>query len=259
MDARVDLGVALTREIFDDAGLSVADHRAHRDEWYSDLAGALMWPVSRVESLWDALAEGDDPISVVLVADTGLDGVRVARGALIDEDRIDVVGIRLLLKDSADPGRAARSLLDELDLSTPSAIEISPTPGWQGALDALAEDGAERAAWRVDGDARPLALFLRSCLDRSLSFSFLGGGTAALTVGAALGTLNLLAASAAAVRGADADHIGRLLTIDDSVELLTVVRESDPRMVRRYLGSMSTPDIATAAANLHAAGLSLRE
>jgi hypothetical protein len=92
-----------------------------------------------------------------------------------------------------------------------------------------------------------------------LSFSFLGGGTAAVTEGTALGTLNLLAASAAAVRGADADHIGGLLTIDDSVELLTVVRESDPRMVRRYLGSMSTPDIATAAANLHAAGLSLRE
>ena len=117
-------------------------------------------------------AQGDD-LRIGLIADSGLTGLVEAIGLLFDHDeRAALAQVEIALPAEHQPESAMRVLLDQLAFSATAYVEV-PRRGWEGALDVLAEDGAERAKYRTGGtsaDAYPseaeLAAFVSGCLDR---------------------------------------------------------------------------------------------
>lgn len=249
-----------------DVAEAVTAHRGHRRAWYADLVGPLLVRASQVPDLLAALHPGDD-LAVGLVADTGLVGLAEARNALLDHDeQATLVQVEVALPAGHDPGAAARAMLDQLAFSTQAYVEVPPGPGSAGALDVLAEDGAERAKLRTGGptpDHVPseaeVAAFLRGCLDRGLAFKLTAGLHHALR-GAADGLehhgfLNVLAAVAAGLAGADAEGLAGLLAERRPGPVLAALAAAPAPAVRRAFVSFGCCDVTDPVAELVALGL----
>jgi hypothetical protein len=224
---------------------ALTGHRAHRAAWYGDLVGPLLVPAAEAAALAAGLGDGDLGLRVALASVGAADPVgtlRQARAAL-EGSPAELVGMYLPLPDG--PGEAAaRSALEALESTVPVWLEIPNRPGWQGALDALATDGAECATLRLDGphgfsgDA-DLAAVLRLAIDRDVTFAI---GARDLTVvrDTGPGLLNLLCAVRAALNGAEEE------------ELIPVLAEPDPAPLCAALRRMSDADAAVARAFLAA-------
>jgi hypothetical protein len=266
--------------LFDDAALfppgnapmttAVPGHRAYRRAGFADLVGPFVAPASRVPELIAALGPGTalDPFEVVLVADSGVLGVEEAVGRLLDEDRVELVGLEVALPRDGDPQRFARTVLDSLHFSVPAAIEIPFVPGWEQALDVLAQDGAERAKFRTgspDPAAIPspgqLADAVLAATARRVPFKLTAGLHHALRGAEATGGvdhhgfLNVLAATALALTGAERAELVEVLSSTAAGEVLAPLREADPGPLRAAMRSIGTCSIADPVTDLVGLGL----
>jgi hypothetical protein len=241
----------------------VAAHRADRRADHGLVVGPLLAPVSRLGDVLDALdaSSSSEPLDLVLVADTGLVEAGEARSILLDDDRVELLGLRVVLPADGPLGDVARLTLDTLDFALPAAVEVPRAVGWRDALDVLAEDGAERAAFRAEGSSPDeLAAVVVAAVRRSLAFTVSGGLRAAVASAGPdgvtrHGVVNLLAATAAAIGGRDEDDVASLLAGTDAVALLSVLAAADPRSVRRRFTSYASSSVGEAVADLRELGM----
>jgi hypothetical protein len=270
---------ALTVALFEDAAAiaphptpyveALRRHREHRAPWYADLVGPLLVPVSGLRALAQSLEEQGsvaDPAAVVLVGDTGLVGLAQARAALLDDDRVDVVGVQVTLSSAVDLGDSARETLEALDLAVPAAVEVPLGDGWRDALDVLADDGAERAALRTGATGavptdHQVALFVHACVQRRLPLTLTGGGHALVrgtdpaSGSDRHGVLNALAAVAVAADSASVDAVAEVVGLREIAVLVGVLDTADERVMRRWLTAISVASIDDARDGLVVAGL----
>jgi hypothetical protein len=247
---------------------AVTAHRVHRNSWYADAVGPLLVRASQVPDLLAAVRAGDD-LTVGLVADTGLAGLVQGVGGLLDhEDQVRLVQAEIALPQGHDPGLATKLLVDQLALSVTTYVEV-PRSGYEPALDALAEDGAERAKYRTGATTSApapseaeLAGFLRAALDRRLPVKLTAGlhhalrGTHTGPAGAAEhGFLNVLAAVAAGSDGASAEDLARLLAEPAADPLLDIVAGAPVAAVRRAFVSFGCCGVTDPVQDLVTLGL----
>jgi hypothetical protein len=249
---------------------AIAAHRAHRATGHGALLGPFLAPVSRLGEVLDALdaAPSSEPLDLVLVADTGLVEAGEARSILLDDLRVEMVGLEVALPPDGPLGDVARLTLETLDFALPAAIEVPRAVGWRDALDVLAEDGAERAKFRTGGATaahhpteEELATLVVACAQRALAFKLTGGlhhavrNTDPDTGFEQHGFVNVLAATAAALGGADEAAVAALLAERDAVVLLTSLAGADPRAVRRRFTSFGTCSISDPVSDLRGLGM----
>jgi hypothetical protein len=249
---------------------AVAAHREHRTADRGVLVGPLLVAVSRLGDVLDALDawSATEPLDLVLVADSGLVAAAEARAILLDDDRVELAGLALVLPPDASPGDATRLTLETLDFALPAAIAVSAGPGWLDAFDVLADDGAERVGFRAAGStAAPLvpdtelAAFVVAAVERSLPFTVTAGlrhairGTDPATGLESHGFVNVLAATAAAIDGHTESDVAALLADRDAVGLLSVLSAAEPATVRRRFTSFASASVDDAVADLRALGM----
>lgn len=253
---------ALVAGLLDDAALLIPDapsveavvaaHRAMRDGADAAAVGPLAVRVSALGGLLDALdaAPRSTPLDVVLVADTGLVEAAEARAVLLDDDRIETVGLVVALPVDGPLGESAALTLDSLDFALPAVVEVPIAPGWADAVAVIADDGAERVGVRSGSDAAPV---LTAAAARGAAVVVTGATVGAVSDGAGPGVLNLLAAASEAA--SDVSRVAALLTERDPAVLLAIVASADPRVVRGRLASVGCADVAATLADLRVLGL----
>ncbi len=275
-----DRSLALLVGLVDDAAVfppgdaamtdAVRAHRDHRRSPHGVLVGPFLAPVSRMAELLDALDadSGADPLDLVLVADTGLVEAAEARAVLLDDDRVELVGLELALPADGPLGESAAVTLDSLDFALPAAIEIPRAPGWRDALATIAEDGAERVKFRTGGTTAAAHPSEQELADRIVASVELGARfklTAGLhhpvrrtdpTTGfEEHGFLNALAATSVAVGGGDAEQVAAVLAERDAAPLLGILADADPRAVRARFTSFGSCSIDEPVAALRELGM----
>lgn len=251
---------ALTVALIDDAavfppgnaalGDAVAAAYRRPDSAVEELVGPLLVPASAVTQLRE-LADPERTLTVALVADTGLQGLEVARDVLQDDLWIELAHIELSLPGDEDPARAVEQTLDHLSFTVPAylelPLEIDPAP----ALAILAADGAERAKFRTGPHVIPpsplVARALKASVDANVPFKLTGGLHHALpTVQDGVrhhGFLNTLGATALALAGADAPALVQVLDTDDLDTVLGALDTADVGRVRRHFRSFGSCSI----------------
>ena len=230
----------------------------HREIRESDLGvsvGAMSVHVSRLGDLLDALdaSPSSTPLDLELVADTGLVEVAEARAVLLDDDRVDVVGLRLSLPPDGPLGDTARLTLTTLDFALPAVIDVPAVPDWADALAVLAEDGAERVGIRPGGPTA--AAILREAVTLGVPVVIPVGVTGVVTSDQLPGVLNVLAGVAVALDGADVSRVTAVLAERNADDLLAIVASADPRAVRGRLVSVGSHDVRATLAGLRGLGL----
>jgi hypothetical protein len=246
---------------------AVEAHRAHRLAWYGEVVGPLLVRASDVGDLVDSTRPGDD-VRIGIVADDGLVSLVDAMSQLFDqEERATLQQVEIALPPDHEPARAARVLLDQLSFSTTAYVELprgDRPDAWLGALDVLAEDGAERAKLRTGGaggapSEAELAAFVRACLDRRLPFKLTAGLHHAVrcttTDGDQHGLLNVLAAVQAGQEGASAADLAQLLGVRSLEGLIGILARADVPRVRGSFTSFGCCAVTDPVDELHALGL----
>jgi hypothetical protein len=253
--------------LLDDGGLRgtgpAAALDAHRHLLRGDhreLVGALVVPAGSAAELPPLLTAGDLGMRILLAADgpEALDALLAARSVLMDEDRAEVIGLRLPLPAlPGDPAAAAQALLASVHSTVPAWITVpAGTPA--SALDVLSRDGAENVAVDVAG-ADPVALagLLRDLVDRDLTFRATGA-PGILRADGTPGVLNLLCAVRAALNGAETAELAEVLLATGSAGLTSAVRRmsaADAAVTRAFLAAVEIGDATAAAAELDRLGL----
>ena len=242
---------------------ALAMHRRHRGSWYGELVGPLRVPVRAVPDVVAGLHRSDHGLQVTLVADAGepdpYELLRVARGQVMDDDRLEVVGVELPLPPIA-PEPAARAALEAVDFTAPAWFVVPTSTAWQPALEVLAEDGAESVALHLPpgttaGDA---AALLRAAVDLDLAVSVTSGELPLVTGAEGFGLLNLLGAVRAALNGAETDLVAGVLAAADEAPLAAAARrmsDADAAVLRAFLPAATCPSVRRVVEDLEAAGL----
>lgn len=252
----------LLDDLLDDAG-PLDRHRGLASGEHRDLLAALAVPATdpAAAALVEALRPGDDELRVVLVADT-LDGLRAARSRLLDVDAVELVGVRLAGptgSDAADAADATLDLLADLDSSVPAWIVVPPGPTAGPVLDVLVADGAEHAAVDVSaGPPEQVAALLRLLVDRDATFRVCGVPGVHGEAGEPPGVLAVLAATRAALNGAEVADLAEVLAARDVAPLVSALRRmsaADAAVLRAFLVAIEVPDAVRAVAHLDALGL----
>ncbi|WP_233507494.1 hypothetical protein [Jiangella anatolica] len=257
--------------VFPPGDLPLADavpaHVAHRSAWYSALVGPLLCRASDLESLAALASSLPSPLEVAVVVDTGTAGVLTAVDAVAHESQLVLRGVEVPLR--GEPlGETARRTVAALDAALggpddeePAYVEVPRAPGWEVALDVIADAGY-RAKLRTGGpsaDAVPsgdeVAAFVIACMDRGVPFKFTAGLHHAVRRPPEHGFLNLLLAVGRAVEGAPAAEVAAALTIDDGGELASAVSALPAMSVRRWFTSYGSCSIAEPLAELDELGL----
>lgn len=260
--------------VFPPASTPVVDavlaHRLHRHSEHGLVLGPFLAPVSRLGEVLDALDAhpSSDPLDLVLVADTGLVEAAEARAVLLDDDRVDLVGLEVALPTDAAPGDSARLTLDTLDFALPAAIEIPRAAGWRDALAVIAADGAERVKFRTGGPSAAhhpseaeLADVIVAAVRSGVAFKLTAGlhravrRTADDTGFEEHGFVNVLAATARAIAGDDPAAVAVVLAGRDALPLLEILADCDVREVRRRFTSFGSCSITEPLDDLLALGL----
>jgi hypothetical protein len=233
--------------------------------WFGDLVGPLLVPAGAMEGVQEQLRPGDLGLRLVLVAQpgpgdpAGLLGLRGARNRLLDDDRLELTDVHIPLPSGQLGREAVAELLAELDVTVPAWIEVTPSAGWEQALEALAADGAEHLAVRLPpaatGPVEAAAAQVRHAVDLGLSVRVTGAGSGAAS------TVQLLAALCAvraALNGADVPEIAAVLAEQRVAPLASALRrmsDADAAVARAFLDAVVVPDAEQAARDLAALGL----
>jgi hypothetical protein len=250
----------LTHSLIDDAAVfppgnaslpdALVAHQAFRDSRYESVVGPLLVPASGVEKL-RLLADPETFTSIALVADTGFDGLVAARDAVQDDAWLDLVHVELRLTVSNDPAQDLHDLLVALPFTVPVYIELPQDINVDDPLSVLAADGVERAKFRCGPVQVPTATvlgqFLYSATALRVPFKLTAGLHHALPHDATNGVtqhgfVNTLAATWAAMDGADLATVSSLLETRDPDIVLSVLdaaNVSELRGLYRSFGSCS--------------------
>ncbi|MFN8078986.1 MAG: hypothetical protein U0Q19_05420 [Kineosporiaceae bacterium] len=253
----------LVEQLFDDAGPLPA-HRDHRAAWYGELVGCLLVEAAQAESTAAELISRDHALPILL-AGRDRQQVRAARDLLAEDDRVELVGVRLPLPEVG--ALAAAHLLAALDFTAPAWIELTPAPGWAEVMTVLAGDGAESLTLLLDG-AAPIeaARLLRAVIDQDLAFRLGGVDLPVITPDAATapggraryGVLNVLCAVRAALNGAEPPALAAILAEPDAAPLTSALRrmsEADAAVARGFCVAVQVDDVAAMVAQWVQRGL----
>jgi hypothetical protein len=246
---------------------ALTEHRDHRQAWYGDLIGPLRVPASATEALLGSLLPGDHALPIVLIPDADsedlLGRLRVARSALLDNHRVELVGVELPFADADSVADAARRTLDALDFTVPAWFMVPAGPGWEPAFDVLAQDGAESVALHLP-EPRSMDVFdsvavvLRALIDRELPYAVTHGIGGLVSTPAGHGLLNLLCATRAALNGAGTAELSTILAEPSPDPLASAARrmsEADAAIVRAFLPAVSVPSVRELVEALELEGL----
>lgn len=254
-------------------------HRSHRAAWYAPLVGSFLCRASQLEDL-ESLAgpsDDDEPLGVAVVVDTGTAGVLAAVDTVAGTERLVLRGVEIPVRGEplADNARRVVAALDAAlggpDDDEPAYVEIPRAPGWEAALDVVAEAGygAKSRTGGADVAAYPsaaeLAAFVVACLDRGIAFKLTAGLHHAVRPHASdtgeHGFLNVALAVSAALDGAGVDDVAKVLDDDDPAHLTAgVVALSDQRQrsVRTWFRSFGSCSITEPLDDLVRLGLVTR-
>ncbi|MEV0152653.1 hypothetical protein AB0H57_02775 [Micromonospora sp. NPDC050686] len=243
---------------------AVAAHRAHRTAWYADLVGPLLAPASALPALPDLL-DPDERLAVGVIGDVPigrLDAVLAEADPRLAVRQVEAAVAKR--GEDPQPGLADLLKLAERLAGTPVYAEIPLTFGLLGALDTLAAAraaGAPVAAkFRTGGLAAELfptpvelAAVICACRDRELPFKLTAGLHHAIrhldpeTGFTHHGFGNVLAATLAAVDGAEVAEVAALLAATDPVPLVEPARahRDDERPLWIGYGSCSMTEPLT--------------
>ncbi|WP_329015651.1 hypothetical protein OG271_08960 [Micromonospora rifamycinica] len=220
---------------------AVAAHHEHRASWYADLVGPLLVPASAVAAGGlDGLAED---VVTGLIGDTGLDRLPTAL-ARLDAAGTTVRQVEVAVARRGEDPRPGLTALHDLVTRRDDLdwyAELPLTFGLTSALDTLAEARATglpvAAKFRTGGLAAELfptpvelAAVICACRDRGLPFKLTAGLHHAVrhldpeTGFTHHGFGNVLAATLAAVDGAEVDEVAVLLAATDAARLVEPVR-----------------------------------
>jgi hypothetical protein len=131
------------------------------------------------------------------------------------------------------------ALLSGLPRKVPVIIELAVEPGWRDALDLILARGrsVRFSVCGVDApDSNAMIEPIRAAVSERCAFSWSTGPwqpVTDLSEGPLPGILNVLLATAAALRGAGADEIGAELARTDQVDVVDSVRALDPATAQR--------------------------
>ncbi|MFG1675604.1 hypothetical protein [Micromonospora sp. NPDC049282] len=223
---------------------AVTAHRTHRAAWYAGLVGPLLLPASEiVRGALSGLVDPAERFVIGLIGDTGLDQLPAALSALTPDGVTARQVEAPVAKRGEDPQPGLAELValaGRLDGATVYA-EVPLTFGLMGALDTLARARADRlpvaAKFRTGGLAAELfptpaelAAVICACRDRDLPFKLTAGLHHAIrhrdpeTGFTHHGFVNVLAATLAAVEGAEVDGVAELLAATDPVRVVESAR-----------------------------------
>jgi hypothetical protein len=246
---------------------ALAEHREHHAAWYGDLIGPLRVPASATVALLAALRPGDHALPIVLTPDPAsedlLGALRVARSLLLDNHRVELVGVELPFVAADSAAEAARRALDALDFTVPAWFMVKAEPGWEPAFDVLAQDGAESVALYLPPPITPeiftdVAGVLRALIDRDLSYSVTAGLAELVTTESGHGLLNLVCATRAALNGAETADMAMILAETEITPLAAATRrmsEADAATIRAFRPTVSALSIRDLVQDLEAEGL----
>jgi hypothetical protein len=189
--------------------------------------------------------------------------LRAARALLLDNHRVELVGVELPFAAADSAAEAARLALDALDFTVPAWFMVKAEPGWEAAFDVLAQDGAESVALYLPPPSGPevfagVATVLRALIDRELAYAITDGIDALVTTPAGHGLLNLLGATRAALNGAETAELAAILAetqIDPLASAMRRMSEADAATVRAFLPTVSGPSIRALVEELEVEGL----
>lgn len=253
---------------------AVPAHHGHRRAWYASFVGPLLCPASRLPELRDLPGDGDEPLGVAIVVDTGTAGVLEAVDDVAHDSRIVLRGVEIPVR--GEPlSDSARRLITALDVAMggsdddePAYVEVAHEPGWESAVDVIAEAGY-RAKLRTGAPQpgaapsdREVAEFVVACLDRAVAFKFTAGlhhAVRRLSDGHhEHGFLNTLLAVADALDGGDVESVAATLAVDDADAIVSRVRalpDDRAATLRRWYTSFGSCSVAEPLDELIGLGL----
>lgn len=256
----------LLDNLLDDTG-SPAAHRDHRGAWYGDTLAALVLDAATIEQTTAQLGAADHA-RPVLLSGSDRHQVRAARDLIAEDDRVELIGVRLPLPEAGPDARVSRAettarLLAALDFTAPAWIEIAPGPGWAEALSVIAADGAEGLTLVLDDGPDQAAALLDAAVSHRLRWR-LGGPELPLTspptapTDHRYGVLNVLAAVRAALEGASRPDLARVLAEPDPAPVVASLRaltEADAARLRTLCVAVQADDVEGTIAELVRLGL----
>ncbi|WP_424639213.1 hypothetical protein [Embleya sp. AB8] len=270
MTSDVDAPQALHHSLFtglwDDAALfppgnapmaeAVPAHRLYRTEWFAGFVRYFLVGVAHLPEL-PPLADGADPLRVVLVAPGGPSTVGPAVRTILDTPGLLLAGIEVA--GDGEIGKAVAVLHEHLTEPTAGYVEVRNGAGLDADLDDLAGTYG-RPKFRTGGttahafpNEAELAAFVHGCRLRELPFKVTAGlhnavrHTDPTTGFEHHGYLNLMLATHHAVAGAEPNALADLLAIRDSAELTRMAHEltlPERTRLRGYLTSYGTCSVA---------------
>ena len=234
---------------------ALGEHRDHRAAWYGDLIGPLRVPASATVSLLGSLRPGDHSLPIVLTPDPASDDLlgelRAARALLLDNHRVELVGVEMPFAAADSAADSARRALAALDFTVPAWFMVRAEPGWEPAFDVLAEDGAESVALYLPPPTDTesftgVATVIRALIDRELPYAVTAGVAGLTATTGGHGLLNLLCATGAALKKAEIADLAGILAETELEPLAQAVRrmdEAEAAVIRAFLPTISGPSI----------------
>jgi hypothetical protein len=253
---------------------AVPAHQRHRAAWYASMIGPLLLPTSVVTGPGlQALAPTVDGLAVGLIADTGIGRLAEAVAAARDQGLVVGQVEAAVAKRGEDPQPGLAHLL-EVAAALPDVDVYAETPLTAGLLSALdtivaaREAGVRVAAkFRTGGLAAELfptpvelAAVICACRDRALPFKLTAGLHRAVrhndpeTGLTHHGFVNILAATLAAVEGAEVVTVAERLAATDAISLTEAVRGHRTR-VRPLWTAFGSCSVSEPVGDLRAFGL----
>jgi len=268
-------GRNLFQGLFDDAAVfppelaplpqAVTDHVARQSSSYADMVGPLLLPAS---AIGDLLSLELPPLKVALIGRPGTQLALVAGrlSRLVTRPAVTVIGVEI---------GWSPAWLQAAGWGMSCSIEVPRGAELQSALldiQAHADDpNLVQAKFRTGSTphrtgptSRELAIFIRSCVDRDLSFKLTDGLHRATSYTTSsgedhFGFLNVIAATRwALAHGAEIPEMGFILSEHDPAPILDIITrmsEADASVVRAFFTSYSCCRVTDPISDLFALGL----
>ena len=217
----------LFQRLVDDAALfppgnapmaaAVPAHLRRPAEPFAALVGPFLCPASRVAELRSVLP-ADARMAVGLIVDTGLGTVEEAVAAVRADEHLELRMVEVPVPAEEDLEAGAARAMAQVPAEVTLYVELPRVAGWRAALEHLGAAG-RGAKLRTGGlraelfpSAGELATFVTACAERQVPFKCTAGlhhavhHTDPTTGFVHHGFLNLVVATARAIRGGDVEH-----------------------------------------------------